>query len=506
MPNSRAHILSSLFAILYFTASTSAETRILPTRDTTIGRLVLQIARESVTVSPDQEHLAFVSKWGDPSLADKGISPDKPVNEDHPPSEIRPSDKIKPELVVYRDDKNGPHFQFITAPVFSPDSQHLAYAGQKADETWHVLLDGKEIMTAEGLTTIPFAFSPDSQHHAIAYNQGIKWRVKFDDTDGPAFEGIGAAPILFSPDSKHIAYVGRLEKMWRPVVDGKAGASYDRLSAFGWLPDSSGIAFTAALKDKRWQVFAPGFTSKEYEFVLKGPPIFSPDSKRIAFGTMALKVWQVISTDGESPKLDQVSPDSIAFIRKPDGGSRLIYFGLQGKTWRLFEEHNPTDIVFENIIVDTFRISPDGLHYAVAGYRGGKAVLLRDGQSLGEFEIVGGGTLAFSPDSKHLACAASRDQNWYIVVDGNPVTPAGLIKGVAAQPIAFSPDGQRIAYQALDNSNNWHLYLGPDQTWLSGIYRNFFGQARVNWRSDGRVVTIAIQKALAVRVESDAPK
>ena len=40
-----------------------------------------------------------------------------------------------------------------------------------------------------------------------------------------------------------------------------------------------------------------------------------------------------------------------------------------------------------------------------------------DGVEGAEYEMIGTGTLIFSPDSKHLAYAAQRDGKWRVVVD-----------------------------------------------------------------------------------------
>jgi inosine/xanthosine triphosphate pyrophosphatase family protein len=49
-------------------------------------------------------------------------------------------------------------------PVFSPDSQHLAFAGYR-DGKWFAVIDGKEGEPYDGIFTDSLEFTPDSQTH-----------------------------------------------------------------------------------------------------------------------------------------------------------------------------------------------------------------------------------------------------------------------------------------------------------------------------------------------------
>lgn len=510
----RRPFLYSLFSLLYLATSAAAESKPLPTKDTTIGHLALLIAKESVTVAPDQEHLAYAAKWGDPTLEEKGVYLGN-TPPDAPPAAplTRPADK-RSEMVVYRDDKPGRKFYAISIPVFSPDSQHLAYAGERQDE-WHVLLDNKEIFTTDGVPLTPLVFSPDSQRLAIVHKKIRSWHVQLDGQDSAPHDAIGNGTASFSPDSKHFAYVAHDAKTWSPIVDSTPGEAFDRFGGYLWKPDSSGLAFYAARKGQRWQLFIPSihFESKQYDGIQQGSPIFSPDATRFAFAAVTKKTWQVISNDapggeggGEGPSLEQIRPESLTYLQSPDGTLHLIYLGQVDKKWHLFLDHHPTDLAFDAIGEATFTRSPDRQHYAFAGYRAGKAQVIRDGQKLAEFDLCGAGTFTFSPDSQHLACAASgggRNKQWFAVLDGRPGLP---LNSLSAGTLAFSPDSTRLAYGGQDPAGTWRLYIGPDADYRSNPYRSFFMNTRVVWKPDGTLVTLGIQKALALRIEANVPR
>jgi S1-C subfamily serine protease len=120
----------------------------------------------------------------------------------------------------------------------SPDSRHLACVAQRG---------GQQFVAVDGVAGKPYdwiggkpLFSPDSQrlaYVAATVRQGVlSWHVVVDDVEGKGYRGIAwHHPLLddrlypFSPDSKRIAYVAT------PLVD--PGITPDTGSGFVISPD-----------------------------------------------------------------------------------------------------------------------------------------------------------------------------------------------------------------------------------------------------------------------------
>jgi hypothetical protein len=96
--------------------------------------------------------------------------------------------------------------------------------------------------------------------------------------------------------------------------------------------------------------------------------------------------------------------------------------------------------------------SPDRRHDVRVIEKRGQFVV-HDGARGPTFDGIAIGALAFSPDSKRLAYAASRGASWRLVVDGREGPPFSAI-GTAL----FSTDSRRVAYIA-QRGRAWHVVI-----------------------------------------------
>jgi hypothetical protein len=302
----------------------------------------------------------------------------------------------------------------------------------------------------------------------------------------------------------------------------------DRFAQYAWRPDSSGLTFSAAFAGGTWQLFSQSldgsfaYTSKPFDTLVKNAPVYRPDGGQFAFVASTRGKWAVV-TGPDAPgaaatsaapatagialapaplPFDQVLAESVAYGLPRDGSNMpaaLLYLAQQNKKWRLYTDHRPGEDSFDAIVLSTFVVSPDQRHFAFAAIRGKQQVIVRDGTVLATHDEVAGSTFAFSPDSQHLAYAARNGANWFACVDGTPGYPFTAIAGSA---IAFSPDSRRIAYTAATGTKDWHLVIGKDGEWRSKPYEAFLKGSHVTWRPDGTVVTLAILKKVATRVEA----
>jgi hypothetical protein len=113
-----------------------------------------------------------------------------------------------------------PAWAGVSAPVFSPDSQHMACVGHAEGQTV-VVLDGAITARLPG-TKNDFAelltFSPDSRHLAFvtgsakpAYWTGLdthaRRRVIVDGVAGREYDASSIECLVFSADSRHVGYI-----------------------------------------------------------------------------------------------------------------------------------------------------------------------------------------------------------------------------------------------------------------------------------------------------------
>jgi hypothetical protein len=136
-----------------------------------------------------------------------------------------------------------------------------------------------------------------------------------------------------SPDNKRIAYVTHVTPS-RPemmvVLDGKPMAPHRRIGDLVFSPNSMRLAFWV---DEQTQIGAGGYVivdgvhRKKYEGILDRTLIFSPDSKRLAYGVEVDKKQFVVVDEKEGKPYDGTGPNSLIF--SPDS-SRMAYVARAG--------------------------------------------------------------------------------------------------------------------------------------------------------------------------------
>ena len=106
--------------------------------------------------------------------------------------------------------------------------------------------------------------------------------------------------------------------------------------------------------------------------------------------------------------------------------------------------------------------SPDNRHIAIVAQKDNKTLVVVDGQAGPEYDGILEGNPIFSPDGKRVAYAARKGKKWSVVVDGQ----AGpQYDGFGKGALIFSPDGKRVAYVA-KKGDKWFVVVdgqsGPE--------------------------------------------
>ncbi len=307
----------------------------LQTTTTELGHLAGAL---EIHISPDNAHLATPTNAGYMSPADLANYDEKSAEAQH----------LAPLRMIY-DGKPGLASAEFTTALFSPDSQHLAYA-MKSLNTWQILEDTKPLVTdAQDIPGLrgrgsPIVFSADSQHVATLHQKEWHWHVIVDGKEWPIPGGINLPScglMSFSPDARHLLIVGQgghatmqifqdgiplpppqeLPPQSQPPAPSPQTPPrlLERIFPwYQWAPDSSCIAYYAAFPEKRWQVFtteANPFESPQYDGILQHSLLFSSDTKQLAFVAKTKNKWHAVINATEFPTpFDEVNPDTIAFL------------------------------------------------------------------------------------------------------------------------------------------------------------------------------------------------
>ncbi len=289
--------------------------------------------------------------------------------------------------------------------VLSPDGSRVAYTESK---------DGKDIVFVDGKRGQQYdfvhalAFSPDSRRLAYAAHDGKKSFVVVDGKPGPQFASVEGESITFSDDGKRLGYIAVEAEKRFVVVDGLQGPKFDNVRYLRFSPDGKHVAYAAEENSgtPEWKSFIvlDGQIGTKHQGGNTNSPLFSPDSKRLAYATGEKQTGFVV-VDGQAGPEYQTPPSLIVF--SPDS-KRLAYVANNYKPKM-------------------------------------KCFLVLDGQAYAEYDLIG--NPIFSPDSKRLAFTANEkgEGNYgknFVVVDGKP----GQKFNQGPRQLTFSPDSKRVAY------------------------------------------------------------
>jgi len=283
------------------------------------------------------------------------------------------------------DGKAGAEFESAFWPRYSPDGKRLVYQARKAGGKQVVVIDGEVGPEYDGIMggRGEIVFSADSKHTAYAGQRGDDWFPVIDGVEGKQpFKSV--EQLTFSADGSKIAFVGRTVEGERAVLNGVVGDPFNLVSRLVFSPDGKRFAYAVRRafrtpKDQDWAVIVDGTAGKTYSRV--HTVAFSPDGKRLAYTAQQDDKTVAVIDDVPGSPYEIIVAKSVAF--SPDG-SRLAYVARAGGKWKLVVGNKESAAY--DVVDETPRFSPDGVRTAVFVAKAGAAHLLVDDIESDKFE------------------------------------------------------------------------------------------------------------------------
>ena len=354
---------------------------------------------------------------------------------------------------------------------FSPDSSKIGFFARE-NKNWFLVMDGKEQREHQPeekfrSTTLRLSmrYSEEGAHHCYTAEAADgQYLVVDGKAVGDKFAEVFGC--TFSHDGKRIAYPAREkrgEKVFY-VIDGVKQKGYDLTGTFTFSPDGKRFAYTAypskaSSQIGRWEfIVLDGREEKEYYKVFS--VLFSPDSKRTAYAAELgtdVKPKGAVVLDGQEISDERAGLGSFwvsgiffpKLVFSPD--SKRIAYGAEVLPVKsLFAPKPPPksqyNVIdgkpgkpYEGVSLPVF--SPDSRRIAYYGRVQKRQMMLIDNEEGKPYDDVG--HPVFSPDSTRVGYRAQQGGDRFIVVDGKEYAK---YEGVS-NPV-FSPDSKRTCYIA----------------------------------------------------------
>ena len=329
----------------------------------------------------------------------------------------------------------------------------------------------KKLAAVPARDTRDLTLSPDGERIAYVLTRANQRVVVIDGKEqGEPCDDVRG--LAFSPGAKYAAWAGCREGVWFPAVNGKEGERYTSVCGPVFSADEKHFAFAASRGHGRCYVIQDGVQQIQYAAVGSEPPVFSPDSRRLAWearssGTAArIDVrnpdrtappnepppdW--VTDDGKEVDLNSASIPRTHFIVLDDrkgirttdikhpvfspNSRTLVYAAAFADKWFLVCDDRKVGRIFEDLGRPVFSANSRSLAYPAKWE--GKWLVVEGKKKHDPFDGVA--HLTFSPDSKRLAYAAETARKWRLVCEGRK---SGEFDGI--EGIVFSRDSRHVAW------------------------------------------------------------
>lgn len=189
----------------------------------------------------------------------------------------------------------------------------------------------------------------------------------------------------------------------------------------------------AVIRQGRYYFLTDGQSSAGYEEIGIDPPVFSPDSKHLAYVIHRNNRLAVVLDGKESDSFLDISSANVFLHR--------------GTTAYLGPKNPDPDAAKRCGLV----FSPNSARLAyVAWIAENQMVVVVDGRAGPVFDDMSLMGTYFSPDSKHLAYVAKREGMWHVVLDNKP--SKGYTQ-IGASGLEFSDDWKEVRFRAQERGS-----------------------------------------------------
>lgn len=106
----------------------------------------------------------------------------------------------------------------LGTPIFSPDSQHVAYAAALDDKQF-VVVDGKKEKPYDAIRLGSLVFSPDSRRVAYLAARGDREFIVVEGLASELEYSLPGSSLIFDSSTKLHTLVGRGDELFRVEVD-----------------------------------------------------------------------------------------------------------------------------------------------------------------------------------------------------------------------------------------------------------------------------------------------
>jgi WD40 repeat protein len=260
-------------------------------------------------------------------------------------------------------------------------------------------------------------------------------------------------------------------------------------------PDGSHIASSALDGSVRVWDLSTGRTSQSLRLEGAASSVtWSPDSKRIATGSVTVQVWDVATGQVALEIKDLLEPVT-SLVWSPDG--KALAGGVSNVVWVWDATSGEPDMIYTrpSSNVKSVAWSPDSTR--VAAVVQDNTLRIIDAQNSAELmvevlpeEARQPNSVTWAPDGRSVAVGANATIYMYDVADPANPEPAGTLTGHSATvpTVAWAPDGRRIASGSADGSVRIWVLASDQSTALSGPFWEQKPVSSLSWFPDSTAV------------------
>ncbi len=295
-----------------------------------------------------------------------------------------------------------------------------------------------------------------NQHgKGVAYiaNVGNKTHVVHNGVPGKLFDGYNLAALQMSPDAKRVVHVAIAQKKWSVVINGVASGLYDEVGPPVFSPDSKHVAYEVKNGDT-WSIVADSSaTSPALSYYDK--PVYSADSSKIMIveNTPDDQKKNIVICSNNLLRIAVIPATAQPMVISADKNRVAAVSEQNGKYMSIDFAFNKPDVVVKGPLYDSIQhlsISKNGSSLSYLATKGTATYLILDGKEellpVGEYPWPP----VIRPNGKGAGIVISDKSGAYLYQAFSSGGKASKHYKEAAD-LAYSDDGVSLVYGAIQN-------------------------------------------------------